>query len=496
MGVLGACEGLNRWRQAAVTDNSHPGLWQPTSAEGHGRTGEGGTRAGQPEALSPGSALSEPRGLTEELMERVCDPSNLNEAYFRVVRNKGSAGVDGMTVEDLRPWIKQNKSALISSLLAGTYRPSPVRGVKIPKPGKSESRQLGIPTVVDRLVQQAILQVLQPILDPKFSDNSFGFRPGRGAHDALARASQYVQAGYTVVVDIDLEKFFDRANHDMLLARLARHVKDKRLLRIVRHFVEAGLLSNGVLHARSEGTPQGGPLSPLLANLLLDDLDKELEKRGHRFVRYADDCNIYVQSERAGERVMSSLRGFIEKRLKLRVNKCKSAVAPIEERKFLGHRVFGDGSLGIAPESLTRLKNAIREHLRRNRPGRLCEKISRLNLLVVGWVAYYRYADSSWHLDDLDKWIRRKLRCVKLKQLKRASGIGRFLMSRGLPRDVAWRLAGSSRGWWRMSCSPQSHRSMPVRWFGEQGLKSLVEEYGRYASQRNRRGAEQACPVV
>lgn len=280
--------------------------------------------------------------MTEYLMDQVCERENLNQAYRRVKANKGAPGADGMSVDDLRDWLENHKSELIVSLLDGTFKPQPVKGVQIPKPGGGK-RQLGIPTVRDRLVQQAMLQTLTPILDPLFSDSSFGFRPGRGAHDALRQAQCFVEDGYDVVVDMDLEKFFDRVNHDILMSRLARHVKDKRFLRITRAFLNAGLMQNGVCVARSEGTPQGGPLSPLLANLLLDDLDKELEKRGHRFCRYADDCNIYVQSLRAGERVMESVTAFLGKKLKLWVNQEKSAVDYVDRRKFLGYRLSRSG---------------------------------------------------------------------------------------------------------------------------------------------------------
>lgn len=282
-------------------------------------------------------------------MEQVCEPENLNRAYARVKANKGSPGVDGMSVGQLGGWIRRHKQAFVASLLDGSYRPQPVHGVQIPKPGGKGMRQLGIPTVVDRLVQQAMLQVLEMILDPTFSASSYGFRPGRSAHDALAKAKEYVTEGRVIVVDIDLEKFFDKVNHDILMARLGRWVGDKRMLRIIGRFLRAGLMQNGVCLSREEGTPQGGPLSTLLANLLLDDLDKELEKRGHRFCRYADDCNVYVQSKAAGERVLSSVTTFLEKKLKLRVNRDKSAVAFITERKFLGHRLLPGGKLGSLP---------------------------------------------------------------------------------------------------------------------------------------------------
>jgi RNA-directed DNA polymerase len=405
-------------------------------------------------------------------MEEVCDRENLNRAYKRVKANKGSAGVDGMTVHDLKTWLAEHKETLIASLLDGSYQPQPVRGVEIPKPGGGV-RQLGIPTVVDRLVQQAILQVLEPRLDPTFSESSYGFRPGRSAHQALHKGQEYVAEGRGIVVDVDLEKFFDRVNHDILMSRLARRVADKRLLRIVRRFLEAGLMSNGVCIERHEGTPQGGPLSPLLANLLLDDLDKELERRGHRFCRYADDCNIYVQSKAAGERVMQSVVTFVEKRLRLRVNRDKSAVAHVSERKFLGHRLLAGGRLGIAPKSLERAKDRIRQITRRNRGMSLREMIGELNSFLAGWVTYFRDAECRGHLQDLDQWIRRKLRCVRLKQRKRPKPIADFLQELGLPEWQAWILAGSGKGWWRMAGTPQASGAMSLAWFQSQGLLNL-----------------------
>jgi RNA-directed DNA polymerase len=305
----------------------------------HDCDGDGGTETVGREVCSCAAANPEQLSLTEHLMEQVVELDNLRTAYVRVVSNKGAAGVDGMTVDDLYAWCRDNISQLRESLLNNTYHPEPVRGVKIPKPGGGK-RQLGIPTVVDRLVQQAIHQVLSPIFEAVFSDSSYGFRPGRSAHDAIHKASEYVKDGFVYVVDMDLEKFFDRVNHDILMSRVARHIKDKRLLKLIRAFLTAGMLANGVVQSRQEGTPQGGPLSPLLANVLLTDFDRELEKRGHRFVRYADDCNIYVQSLRSGERVLSSVSGFLEKRLKLRINKEKSAVGHVSKRSFLGYRLF------------------------------------------------------------------------------------------------------------------------------------------------------------
>jgi RNA-directed DNA polymerase len=409
-------------------------------------------------------------------MEEVCQRDNLNQAYSRVMANKGAPGTDGMTVEDLFTWIAGHKQELLSSLLDGSYRPSPVRGVSIPKPGGGE-RQLGIPTVVDRLVQQAILQVLTRLLDPTFSDSSYGFRPGRSAHQALRRAREYVAEGRGIVVDVDLEKFFDRVNHDILMARLSRRVSDTRLLRIVRRFLEVGLMQDGVCIERHEGTPQGGPLSPLLANLLLDDLDQELERRGHTFCRYADDCNIYVQSEAAGRRVMASVVKFLEAKLKLRVNREKSAVARVEERKFLGHRLLSDGRLGIAPGSLERAKDRIRSITRRNRGIGLERMVGELNSFLSGWVTYFRHAAMRNHLVELDGWVRRKLRCVRLKQCKRVKSMVDFSVRQGVSQRQAWCTALSGKGWWRKSGTPTANQAMPYSWWERLGLVCLVSRY-------------------
>jgi len=384
-----------------------------------------------------------------------------------------------MTVKQLGGWIKRHKQTFIASLLDGTYQPQPVRGVQIPKPGGKGMRQLGIPTVVDRLVQQAMVQVLEPILDPTFSASSYGFRPGRSAHDALAKAKGYVAEGSVIVVDIDLEKFFDKVNHDILMARLGRWVGDKRMLKIIGRLLRAGMMQNGVCVSREEGTPQGGPASPILANLLLDDLDKELEKRGHKFCRYADDCNIYVQSKAAGERVLASVTTFLEQKLKLRVNRDKSAVAYITERKFLGHRLLPGGELGIAPQSLERAKERVRQITRRNRGVSLPDVIGELNQFLTGWVAYFRYAKCKSHLQRLDEWIRRKLRCLRLKQRKRAGPIAQFLQQLGVPEWRAWIGALSGKGWWRMSGSPPAMEGMNMAWMESQGLVSLVQRYGQ-----------------
>jgi RNA-directed DNA polymerase len=409
-------------------------------------------------------------------MEQVCEPANLNRAYARVKANKGAPGVDGMTVGQLAGWIRKHKQELITSLRDGSYQPQPVRGVQIPKPGGG-MRQLGIPTVVDRLVQQAMLQVLEPILDPTFSESSYGFRPGRGAHDALAKAKEFVADGRDIVVDIDLEKFFDRVNHDVLMNRLSRHVKDKRMLKITGRFLRAGMMSNGVCAAREEGTPQGGPLSPLMANLLLDDLDKELERRGHTFCRYADDCNIYLRSVEAGWRVMAGITQFLEQKLRLRVNRDKSAVAPVQERKFLGHRLLSEGHLGIAPQSVRRVKERVRQITRRSRGVSMAQVIDELNTFLTGWVTYFRYAECKRPLHDLDGWIRRKLRCLRLKQCRFMQPIANCLQRLGVPRRRAWLVAQSGRGWWRLSRHPGVNQGMPARWFESLGLVSLTARY-------------------
>ena len=447
----------------------------------HDQGGEDGIRPARPEEPQTPTASDPARALTERLMEEVCRPENLNRAYRKVKANKGAPGVDGMTIVQLRSWLAARKEELIASLLDGSYQPQPVRGVQIPKPGGGV-RQLGIPTVIDRLVQQAILQVLEPLLDPTFSPSSFGFRPGRGAHDALRQAQKYVADGGVIVVDVDLEKFFDRVNHDILMARLARRVADGCLLRIIRRFLEAGLMQDGVCVARQEGTPQGGPLSPLLANLLLDDLDKELERRGHRFCRYADDCNIYVRSKAAGEQILASLTRFLEGVLRLRVNRDKSAVAYIEERKFLGYRLLSGGRLGIAPKSLDRAKDRIRQITRRNRGVSVGQMTSELNSFLTGWVTYFRLAACKTHLIELDGWVRRKLRCVRLKHCKRTKTLADFFRNHGVLERTSWTTALSGKGWWRLAGSPAANQAMDQRWFDSLGLVNLVQKYVTLAS--------------
>jgi len=443
----------------------------------HGDGEAGGTRPAEHGQRQAFTALVQSRALTVSLMEQVCDPKNLLRAYRRVRSNKGKPGVDGMTVHELADWLRQHSAALTASLLDGTYRPQPVRGVSIPKPGGGQ-RQLGIPVVVDRLVQQMILQVLDPIFDPTFSNSSYGFRPGRSPHMALEQARKYVaQEGRGIVVDLDLEKFFDRVNHDILMSRIARRIGDKRLLLIIRRFLQAGMMQDGVCVTRDEGTPQGGPLSPLLANLLLDDLDQLLDSRGHRFCRYADDCNIYVRSLAAGQRVMDSVTRFLEQKLQLRVNREKSAVAPVGERKFLGHRLLLNGKLGISPKSVNRAKEKIRQITSRVRGVSFAQVIVELNSFLEGWLVYYRFAAFRGELTRMDEWIRRRLRCYRLKQRKRGKSIAGLLRKLGVSAASASRVGSSGKGPWRIADCPPVHKALSIRWFHSQGLVSLALKY-------------------
>ena len=450
---------------------------------GHAERGEDVNRAPPAEVSQACAADRDEGALARKVMEAVVEPSNLNRAYRRVKANRGSPGVDGMNVDELGDWCRANKHELIESLLAGRYQPRPIRGVEIPKPGGG-LRQLGIPTVADRLVQQALLQVLEPILEPHFSERSYGFRPRRSAHQALRQGQAYVAQGRAVVVDIDLEKFFDRVNHDVLMARLARHVADVRVLRVVRRFLEAGMYRNGLAQWRHEGTPQGGPLSPLLANLLLTDLDRELERRGHAFCRYADDCNIYVRSQRSGERVMASVTRFLEARLKLKVNRAKSAVASVGERKFLGYRITNKARLEVAPASLARLRAALKPLTSRSQGVSFERMIGQVNARTTGWVRYFALTHYGDTFRQIDRWLRRRLRCARLKQCKRVFGMTRFLRSRGLSREAAWTLALSGKGWWRLANTPQASQAMPTRWLDALGLLSLQGQHAALTSLR------------
>ena len=446
--------------------------WSAKASGGPGKGGEAAGGATAPEVQQVSAAEERTRALEQDLMARVADEANLVEALQRVCANKGSAGLDRMSVTELKAWFSQrtHREKLKEQLLSGTYQPALVRGVQIPKPGGKGVRQLGIPTVVDRLVQQALLQVLEAKFDPNFSESSYGFRPGRGAHDALRQASQYVAEGRVFVVDLDLEKFFDRVQHDVLMARVSRKVRDKRVLALIGRFLRVGMMQNGVCVRREEGTPQGGPLSPLLANILLDDLDKELEARGHKFCRYADDCNIYMRSEVAGQRVLKSVTEFLEKKLKLKVNREKSAVGKVSERKFLGHRLLENGTLGVAPQSQERLKASLKELTRRNAGQNFESVVQSVNRKLTGWIQYFRMARMKTLLEETAQWLRRRLRCLKLKQCRKTLAIARLLMSLGVREDSAWMLALSGKGWWRLADTPQAHRGMSLSWFKQIGL--------------------------
>jgi len=413
--------------------------------------------------------------LTRSLMEKICHPANLNQAYKRVKANKGAAGIDGKTVDDLQPHIATHKDTLIQSLLDGSYQPQPVRLVEIPK-ADGGVRQLGIPNVVDRLVQQAILQVLQPIYESDFSNSSFGFRPGKSAHQAIKQAQTYVQAGYRFVVDIDIERFFDRVNHDILMSHLAERIKDKRLLKIIRRFLEAGIMQGGVCLERIEGMPQGGPLSPLLSNVLLSKLDKELERRRHRFCRYADDCNIYVKSLRAGKRVLASIKRFLLDKLRLKLNEEKSDVAIVSERQFLGFRLLWDGKISLAKKSEAKVKGIIRTLTKRTRGVSLEQVILELNEKLRGWINYFKILETPSKLNRLDSWIRRKLRCYRLMQRRRNYPIATFLINLGVNMRVAWITALSGKGWWRLSGTPAMQQAMSIEWFGKQRLINLEQQ--------------------
>ena len=436
-------------------------------------TGEA-RRAGRSEE-APTAAHGNERSGASDLMAKVCERRNLQAALKRVRKNKGSPGIDGMTVDELPGYLRAHWIELRERLLAGTYQPSLVKEQLIPKSGGG-MRKLGIPTVLDRFIQQALLQVLQPMLDRGFSKHSYGFRPGRRAHGAIVAAQRYVQDGRKWVVDVDLEQFFDRVNHDVLMGKLAKHIGDRRVLGLVRRYLDAGILANGVAVERHEGTPQGGPLSPLLANVLLDEVDKELEKRGHAFVRYADDCNVYVRSKRAGERVMGLLRRLYE-RLRLRVNESKSAIDLAWKRKLLGYSFWvAPGRVikrRVARKALAAMKERVRIITRRTRGRSIQQIVGDLRGYLVGWKEYFRLADTPRIFRDLDEWIRHRLRAIHLKHWKRGRTIYRELCSRGLSPVGARRVAANGRRWWRNS-GMLVHVAFPIRYFDELGVPRLA----------------------
>ena len=414
------------------------------------------------------------------LMEQVIERANLEKAYHRVKRNKGAPGVDGVTTENLRLYLWENWGRIRDELLNGTYKPQPVRRIEIPKPDGGV-RLLGIPTVMDRLIQQAVLQVLTPIFDPTFSPFSYGFRPKCSAHKAVKQAQLYIKQGYRYVVDMDLERFFDKVNHDILMSKIAKEIGDRRILRLIRRYLQSGVMINGCCMATEEGTPQGGPLSPLLANIMLHELDEELMKRGHRFVRYADDCNTYVKSKRAGTRVLESVTKFVEKRLKLKVNKDKSASDRPWKRKILGFSFTNAkaGMIRLADKTKIRFKNKIRALTRRNRSQAMSERIDKLNTYLKGWVGYFRLAQTRSIFERLDEWIRRRLRACLLKQWKSPSTKRCNLVLLGIPKEWATNISGSRKKYWRLSNTPQMNKALGLTYWQEQGLVSLVERYDK-----------------
>ena len=441
-------------------------------------TGEA-RRAGREGSESLGTTSeTESSASTDRMMEEIVERENLKEALRRVKANKGSAGVDGMTVNQIGDYLKQHWPAIREQLLSGAYRPKPVKRVEIPKPDGGV-RKLGIPTVLDRFIQQAVMQVLQQRWDSGFSDHSYGFRPGRSAHQAVAQAQRYIAVGYGWVVDLDLEKFFDRVNHDRLMAQIAKRVDDKRLLKLIRAFLNAGVMENGLISPSVEGTPQGGPLSPLLSNIVLDELDRDLERRGHRHVRYADDCNIYVRSERAGHRVMKSITLFITQRLKLKVNGAKSAVTRPQERKFLGFTFTNGPEIrrAIAPKALTRFKDRIREITRQAKGVSIETTVKRLATYMVGWRGYFGFCETPEVLIGLVRWVRLRLRCALWRQWKTPRRRRAALLQLGVRPQLAANTAGSGRGPWYLARAKALSVGASNAYFRSLGLPSLFESY-------------------
>ncbi len=422
------------------------------------------------------SACREERNQTQALMEQIAEPLNLKEALKAVVRNGGSGGIDKMQVKELKEWFQKNLIELQRQLLQDEYAPQPVKGVRIPKP-KGGYRQLGIPTVKDRLVQQAIHQVLNRRYDKSFSNNSFGFRPGRGAHQALGYATNYVEEGKSTVIDIDLEKFFDEVDHHRLLWLLGTRIGDRRVIKLIYRFLKTGILEGGLMQQRIKGTPQGSPLSPLLSNIVLDELDQELGRRGLSFVRYADDMQIFVGSRQSAERVMESITVFIQNKMRLKVNKEKSAIGKYYETNFLGHSLLTKGRIGLSKASEERLKNKLRVITKRNRGVSLGTILHELKPVVRGWLQYFKHASMQTKLTKIESWLRRRLKCFGLKQCKRVIGIVRFLRKLGVEEKLSWKTALSGKGWWRLSNSPALNIGMTNKWFSEQGFYSLTENY-------------------
>lgn len=434
------------------------------------------------EASQTASACITAQNLTKDLMKEIATSENLKRAFKSVKKNKGAAGIDRMSIKEVEANLNPIIERISHELLTGQFRPLPVRHAEILKPD-GNIRNLGIPTVVDRMVQQAIVQILSPIIDPTFSDLSFGFRPNRSAKDAIKKASLYVSEGRIWCVDIDLEHFFDQVNHDKLMHLVSQKIQDKSLLRLIRRFLTAGVMQNGICRAKERGTPQGGPLSPLLSNILLHQLDLELERRGHNFCRYADDCNIYVQSLKAAKRVLQSITSWIEKHLKLKVNQTKSAADKVDCRKFLGYTIYLDGSPSISKQAIARFKDKVRRITKRNRGISIEAMITELNGLLRGWFHYFKWSSFKSIFRQLDCWIRRKLRCFRIKQRKRKYSIKTFLQAMGIEQPKCWNLACSNKGWWRKAFNPVIHQAIPDSWFDQKGLFNLLRAFVLHQSE-------------
>ncbi|MFP4042606.1 MAG: group II intron reverse transcriptase/maturase [Bacteroidales bacterium] len=457
---------------------------QTTSYEGYSQearleTGDNGKVHSISAALENGR--NGESACTNDLMERIISKTNMNDAYKRVMRNKGSHGIDGMSVDELLPYLKENGQSLLKDILEGNYKPQSVRRVEIPKPDGG-IRLLGIPTVIDRMIQQAIAQELSLIFDWQFSEYSYGFRPGRNAHQAIKQAQEYMNEGYTWVVDIDLEKYFDTVNHDKLMALVARRVEDKRVLKLIRAYLKSGVMINGVVTRTEKGCPQGGPLSPLLSNIMLDELDKELENRNHKFCRYADDNQLYVRSKKAAERVMRSVTNFIEEKLKLKVNQRKSAIGRPWQRKFLGfsfYRRKEEIRVRIHPKSVKRIKEKIKEITSRSKAWTMKYRYKKLKQVITGWVSYFRLADMKGLVRNLDSWARRRLRMCYWKRCKKVKTRFRMLKKLGIDEPKAWEYANTRKGYWRISNSPILTRTFTNQRFKNLGYFSFTERYAQ-----------------
>ena len=461
-------------------DRSQPMQHGPAEDWSAVKSADPSTECSQRPASSRGNAQpARQRPLWEAMFSR----DNLLRALRRVESNRGAPGMDGMTVDSLRPWLRDHWTDVRAALDAGTYRPSPVRRVTIPKPDAGE-RELGVPTALDRLIQQAIAQALTPTFDPEFSPHSYGFRPGRSAHQAVKAAQAFVVEGYTWVVDVDLERFFDRVQHDVLMARVARKVDDPRVLRLIRRYLDAGVMVSGIKQASVEGTPQGSPLSPLLANIMLDDLDRELERRGHRFVRYADDVRVHVKTERAGQRVLTGITEFLQRRLKLRVNEAKSSVRHAAQAVVLGFGFYLHKGVAIrvAPKAIRRMRERVRALTGRSWRIAMPERVALLNRFVTGWCAYFALAETPSTFEEADSWLRRRLRQVRWKEWKRPSARFRNLLTLGIPRQKAYEWANSSCGCWRMAGSPPLTRALPNAYWAESGLTGFALQWRRLRS--------------